>query len=150
MRVRELMEVDVLTLDADDHLDLAADLMRLARVRHMPVLGQGAVVGIVSQRDLFRAGVSSVLQLARTAEREWLARIPVAHVMTAPVFSVGPHDSVRNAVSVMLAKRIGCLPVVDGGRLVGILSESDCLRYLARLLEIADARSELPELPKAT
>jgi CBS domain-containing protein len=53
----------------------------------------------------------------------------------------------QSAVEIMLAKRIGCLPVVEKGALVGILSESDCLRYLAPLLERAEGKRDLPELP---
>ena len=74
MLVRDLMERDVVTLDASDSLDLADDIMRLGRIRHMPVLSNSRLAGILSQRDLFRAAISSVLQLRPAAEREWLAK----------------------------------------------------------------------------
>ena len=144
------MERVVVTLEASDTLDLAEDVMRLGRIRHMPVMSDGRVVGLVSQRDLFRAGVSSVLQLKRQTEVEWLARIPVQSVMTTHVFTIHPERSIHDAVEIMLDKRIGCLPVVQEGKLVGLLSESDCLRYLARLLGISEAKDQLPELPPAT
>jgi CBS domain-containing protein len=70
------------------------------------------VVGILSQRDLFRAAVSSVLQLRGETERQWLATIPVCAVMTSRVFTVAPSVPLRAAVGIMLDKRIGCLPVV--------------------------------------
>ncbi|HEY2385508.1 MAG TPA: CBS domain-containing protein [Candidatus Binatia bacterium] len=142
------MEKEILTIHEDDHLDVADGVMRFSRVRHIPVVSDGEVVGIVSQRDLFRAGISSVLAFRGKAEREWLAKISIDEVMTAPVFTIGPDESVQSAVAIMLNKRIGCLPVVEGGKLVGILSESDCLRCLARLLEIGEAREGLSELPK--
>ncbi len=148
MLVRDLMQREVVTLAAGDHLDLAEDIMRLGRIRHLPVVSRGALVGILSQRDLFRAAVSSVLQMQRSAERDWLQAIPVEAVMTTQVFSVGPATHVRTAVGIMLEKRIGCLPVVDeDGRLAGLLSESDCLRHLAHLLDIAETKERLPELP---
>lgn len=150
MRVRELMQTEVMTLEVCDSLDLADDIMRLGRVRHLPVVSGGEVVGILSQRDLFRAGISSVLQLRHAAEQKWLASIPVQQVMTASVFSIEPDASMRAAVEVMIDKRIGCLPVVVKGKLVGLLSESDCMRYLARVLAISDAKDVLPELPPAT
>lgn len=59
--------------------------------------------------------------------------------MVQPVYTIGPEDPVRDAVARMLAKRIGCLPVVDGSELVGLLSESDCLRLLAQFLADGDA-----------
>jgi CBS domain-containing membrane protein len=147
MLVRDLMQPEVATLEAEDTLDLAGDVMRLGRIRHMPVVAAGRVVGIVSQRDLYRAAVSSLLQFEPEAEREWLRGIPVRDVMAAPVFTIGPDMPLRAAVELMLEKRVGCLPVVDEGRLVGLLAESDCLRHLAQLLAIAQIKDELPELP---
>jgi CBS domain-containing protein len=67
--------------------------------------------------------------------------------MTTNVFTVRPDASMRSAVELMLAKRIGCLPVVENGTLVGLLSESDCLRYLARILDLAEGKRDLSELP---
>src|SRR5512145_1044556 len=63
IRVRDWMSTEVVSLMADEHLNFANDLMRLARIRHMPVLSKGRLVGIVSQRDLFRAAISSALRL---------------------------------------------------------------------------------------
>jgi CBS domain-containing membrane protein len=148
MYVGDLMESEVVTLNAGDTLDLADDIMRLGRIRHMPITSNGKLVGILSQRDLFRAAISSVLQLRPAAEREWLAKIPVREAMTTNVFTIAPEATVHEAVKLMLDKRIGCLPVVADGRLVGLLSESDCMRYLARLLDISDVKQQLPELPQ--
>ncbi|HSP97049.1 MAG TPA: CBS domain-containing protein [Candidatus Dormibacteraeota bacterium] len=129
------MTTDVVTLDAGDHLDLASDIMTLGRIRHMPVVRNGKLVGILSQRDLFRGAVSSALQFRPAAERQWLAKIRVAEVMTPDVVTAEPDWPVRHAVEVMVDGRIGCLPVVDTeGRVVGLLSESDCLRLLATYL----------------
>jgi acetoin utilization protein AcuB len=149
MRVQDLMQREVVTLEASDHLDLADDIMRLGRIRHMPILAGNRVVGILSQRDLFRAGISSVLRFRADVEREWLGKIAVREVMTTHVFTIAPTAPIAEAVGVMLAKRIGCLAVVDDERLVGVLSESDCMRYLGRLLEIAEVKNTLPELPEA-
>ena len=148
MFVRDLMQTEVVTLEVGDTLDLADDIMRLGRIRHMPVTAHDQLVGILSQRDLFRAAISSALQLRPAAEREWLAKIHVREVMTTKVFTVGPDEPVHTAVTHMIEKRVGCLPVVQHSKLVGLLSESDCLRFLARLLDISDVRQQLPELPQ--
>jgi CBS domain-containing protein len=149
MYVRDLMQSEVVTLNAADTLDLADDIMRLGRIRHMPVVSpHDKLAGILSQRDLFRAAISSVLELRPAAEREWLAKIPVREVMTTRVVTIAPTATVREAVKTMLDKRIGCLPVIENDTLVGLLSESDCMRYLARLLDIADTKQGLPELPQ--
>lgn len=137
IRVHEVMRTELITLEMDEHLKLASDLMKLGRIRHMPVLSHGRLVGIVTQRDLFRAAISSVLGFRPVTEREWLAKIRVEEVMTKPVITAGADWTVRQAVDLMLERGIGCLPVVDGERLVGLVSETDCLRLLARLLSPA-------------
>jgi CBS domain-containing protein len=147
MLVRHLMQREVATLDVTDRLDLADDIMRLGRIRHLPVVDGTRLVGIVSQRDLFRAATSSLLQLRREAERDWLGHMTVAAVMSRPVYSVAPHITLRTAVRIMCEHRIGCLPVVEDDRLVGLLAESDCLRHLEHLLELAEEKEALPELP---
>lgn len=144
MRVHELMRTELMTLSADEHLSMASDLMNLGRIRHMPVVSHGKLVGIVTQRDLFRAAISSVLALRKTAEREWLTKIRVAEVMTKDVVTARCDWTVRQAVEVMLERRIGCLPVIDGDRLVGLLSETDCLRLLGRLLSPSSAPAAAP------
>lgn len=137
LTVKDIMATEVVSLGADDALDLADDIMRLGRIRHMPVVHHGKLVGILSQRDLFRAAVSSVLQFEPKPQREWLAKVRVREVMTAAVRTVPETATVREAVDLMLHLRIGCLPVVggdDGDELIGLISESDCLRLLGRML----------------
>lgn len=145
MQVWQLMASDLLTLEANTTLDVAEDLMQLKRIRHLPVVEQGRLVGLVTQRDLFLAGVSSVLNFRRTAEKEWLGRIKIAEVMTTDLITVAPETDIEEAVARMLEHKIGCLPVVAAGKLVGLLSETDCLRYLRRILSIADVKRRLVE-----
>ena len=135
MRVRDLMQTDVVTVDADAHLEIAEGLMRMDRIRHLPVVSKGALVGIVSQRDLFHAALSTAMARSPEDEQRWLARIPVRAAMTREVLSAHPDADVGHAVEMMLRERVGCLPVVEDGRLVGLLSETDCLRHLAALLD---------------
>jgi CBS domain-containing protein len=146
MLIRDLMQQEVVTLRAGDSLGLAEDIMQLRRIRHLPVLSASVVVGIVSQRDLYRAAVSSVLQFRRSAEREWLGSVPVRAVMSANVITAAPDDTVHTSVELMLRHRIGCLPVVEHGKLVGLISETDCLRHLAHVLGVAEEKAGLPEL----
>jgi CBS domain-containing membrane protein len=146
MLVRDLMHRDVATLRVTDTLGLADDIMELGRIRHLPVVSAGVVVGVVSQRDLYRAAVSSMLQMPRSEEREWLGKIPVVNVMSANVVTVAPDAPMQTAVELMLSHRIGCLPVVEHGKLVGLVSETDCLRFLASILGISDEKAGLPEL----
>jgi CBS domain-containing protein len=134
MRIRDLMQTDVVTVDVAAHLDVAEELMRIDRIRHLPVVADGRLVGVITQRDLLRATLPSTAGATPMAEQRWLARIPVRQVMAAEVLSAHPDADVRHAVELMLRERVGCLPVVQDGVLLGMLSESDCLRYLAQLL----------------
>lgn len=134
VRVRDVMVRDLLELKPDERLHLANDLMHLGRVRHMPVVAKGRLVGIVTERDLFRAAVSSVLRFRASASREWLEHITVSDVMVRDVITAAPDWTMSHAVDQMLDHRIGCLPVVEDGKLVGLVTETDCLRLLQRVL----------------
>jgi CBS domain-containing protein len=146
MNVGQLMSVDVVSLEAGSTLDLADDLMRLKRIRHLPVLAGERLIGLVSQRDLFRAGLSSVLEFRRHAAREWLSQVRVDEAMVSDLVTVSPETDVEEAVGLMIERKIGCLPVTSQGKLVGLLSETDCLRYLRHILAIADVKRSITEL----
>jgi CBS domain-containing protein len=145
MQVRQLMSRDVVTLEAKTTLDIADDIMTLKRIRHLPVLENEVLVGLVTQRDLFRAGLSSILEFRKHAVKEWLAQIQVREVMVENLVTIGPDAPVEDAVALMVDRKIGCLPVVAENKLVGMLSETDCLRYLKRILEIADVKRRVVE-----
>jgi acetoin utilization protein AcuB len=133
LKVRDVMSVDPTTLKRNDKLTLADDIMRLGRVRHLPVLdddGQ-ALVGIVSQRDLFRDALAHALGYGRHAQRKMLDTLSVKDVMNTDVATTGPDASIVEAARILTERKIGCLPVVDKGRLVGILTEGDFVALIA-------------------
>ena len=134
LRVRDVMTPEVATLERNDRLTLADDLMRLGRIRHLPVLGDDGeeVVGIVSQRDLFRGALARALGFGEYAQRKTLDSLLVKEVMTDGVITTAPDVSLDAAARLMMERKIGCLPVVEGGRLVGILTEGDFVALVAR------------------
>jgi len=133
--VNDIMQKDVTTLGREDNLDIADDIMTLGRVRHLPVVDKnGCPVGLVTHRDLLKASVASVLNLGRNAEKNWLGTIPVELVMTTKLSTIRPDASIAEAVDLMIRQKIGCLLVVHGGKLAGLLTETDCLGYLRDLL----------------
>lgn len=137
LKVRDLMTTDVLTLNVHETLGLVEEVMRLGRVRHLPVIGsQRQVVGIVTHRDLLDAQASSLAGLDRREDKAFKRTIPVVDVMTRDVVTVPPETTVLEAAQILQSNRIGCLPVVDRGRLVGIVTEADFLDLLIRLLQI--------------
>ena len=112
--VSDLMQREVATLRADDRLDLAEDIMRLGRVRHMPVLDGERVVGVVSHRDLLAASLTRVLDFEPSHRRTFLRAIEVREVMSKEVVSVVPETPLAEAARLLVTRRIGCLPVVEG------------------------------------
>jgi CBS domain-containing protein len=137
MKVKDLMRTHVVTLHSTDTLSVAEDIMSMGRIRHLPVLdGSNCVVGIVTQRDLYKASISSVLGFNRAKEHEWLGKVKVQDMLTKTVTMIDPEAGIVEAVDKMVTEKIGCLPVVDPrGTLMGLLTETDCLRCFWRLAQ---------------
>jgi CBS domain-containing protein len=129
MKVRDIMMRDVATLDWNDELGLADDIMKLGRIRHLPVVDEGRLVGIMSQRDLFKASLASAMGFGEKAKREFMKTVTVKEVMVDEVITISPEASIQEAAKVMLEKKIGCLPVTEEGNLVGLITETDILRH---------------------
>ena len=131
--VRDVMEEKVVTISVGDRLSTVEDIMTLGGVRHMPVVRAGRLVGVVSERDLLRASLSS-LDPRRQERRAFLEAIDISQVMSAPPVVVDSDAPVEEAARIMADNKIGCLPVVQGEELVGMLTETDLLRYFADLV----------------
>lgn len=129
MKVKDIMVKDVATLRLNDELSLADDIMELGRIRHLPVVEEGQLVGIISERDLFKASLASAMGYGEKAKREFMKAVAVKEVMVDKVITISPEASVEEAGKVMLEKKIGCLPVVEEGNLIGLITETDVLRY---------------------
>jgi CBS domain-containing protein len=105
--------------------------MKMKRFRHLPVVEEGRLVGMLTQRDLFHAALSTALNFGEKAQKEFLKTVVVKDVMTDEVLTIDPGADVKEAARRMIEHKIGCLPVVENGKLVGIVSETDLLRVVA-------------------
>lgn len=134
LRVRDIMTQEVTTLKRNETLTLADDIMQLGRIRHLPVLGDDGqqLVGIVSQRDLFRGALARALGYGQHAQRKVLDTLFVKEVMSSDVITTTPDTPLVEAARVLVERKIGCLPVVEDGRLVGIVTEGDFVAMVAR------------------
>jgi CBS domain-containing protein len=133
VRVRDLMSRPVKTLGRNDKLSAADALMRTERIRHLPVLDDdGRLAGIVSQRDLFFSALVQALGFGSTTHDKTLNSIFVKEVMSENVITTAPDTLISAAARVMVDRKIGCLPVVEGEALIGILSESDIVAAVAQ------------------
>ena len=104
--VSEIMTTEFVTLQAADHLDLAEDVMNLGRIRHMPVLEDGRLVGIVSERDLLASCLSKSLEFGDRERRTFMKSVDVSEVMTGDVICVEPSTPIREAARTMIRQRI--------------------------------------------
>jgi CBS domain-containing protein len=130
-RVREIMQTKIVTIGVTERLSTVEDIMTLGRVRHMPVVHGGRLVGVLSQRDLLRASLSELGSYASEARRAFLHAIEIERVMSAPPIVIDPEATVQLAARLMADHKIGCLPVVEGEELVGLLTETDVLCWVA-------------------
>jgi CBS domain-containing protein len=130
-RVRDIMETKLVTISANERLSTVDDIMTLGRVRHIPVVQAGRLVGVVSQRDLLRASLSALSQHRDAERRAFLSVVEIARVMSTPPIVVTPDATIEQAAATMANKRIGCLPVLDRDELVGMVTETDILRWVA-------------------
>jgi CBS domain-containing protein len=137
--VSEVMRREVVTASPSETLDLTQDIMSLGRVRHLPVLDAGRVVGILSHRDLLAASLTKALEFDPASRRSFLRSVQVGEVMTKDPVTVVPETTLARAAALLVQHKIGCLPVLGiGGVLLGLVTDADLLSA-AFLDEEADA-----------
>ncbi len=127
------MGTQLVTISATDRLSTVEDIMTLGHVRHMPVVQGGKLVGVVSERDLLRASLSILSEHRDEERRAFLHVVEIERVMSTPPIVVEPDATIEEAALIMAEKKIGCLPVVDGDDMVGLVTETDILRWVAGL-----------------
>ncbi|MEM9695868.1 MAG: CBS domain-containing protein [Myxococcota bacterium] len=137
--VADLMTAEVVTLDADDDLVQADQLMRLGRMRHLPVVDKDKVVGLITHRDILKAQVTLLARLAgrdKNADDTYIS-LRARELMNVDPVSVRSDTPAKEAAKMMLNNKFGCLPVIDDGELKGIITEADFLRWSIELAEKA-------------
>jgi CBS domain-containing membrane protein len=133
--VRDIMSSPVEFLEMGDSLDLAQRLMAAGRIRHLPVVdGQQRLIGLVTHRKLLAAWVGHG-DPAHERPREIARAIPVDMLMETNVLTIRPDAPAAAAARLIEREKIGCLPVVESGKLVGIVTEADFVHLARKLLE---------------
>lgn len=133
--VEQVMTREPAVVTRNDSIRTAIQRMRDRGCRRLPVVEDGKVVGIVSDRDLRRATNSPLVLRERWYDEFMLDHVQVRACMTADPVTVSPATPMVEAAKLMRDKKFGGLPVVADGRLVGIVTETDLLNYLIRTLE---------------
>lgn len=153
MLVGKRMKRKPVTVTREDSLGRARELLDSMRIRHLPVVEGKRLVGIITDQDIRGASPSSTVPISNEDLSEFLGRVKVGEVMVSEVITASPFTSIEEAAKVMQERKIGCLPVLDGEDLVGIITETDILGVLVEMMGIKEASSrievELPDRPGA-
>ena len=131
--VREIMMGSPVTLKPEDSLDLANDVISLGRIRHIPVVDGSRWVGIVTERDLIGAAASQIFGLKNKSKSALLKSVKIKEVMKKRVITAAPNTPIKEVAHLMADKKIGCVPVVSDGVVVGLVTTTDILRYVEGL-----------------
>jgi CBS domain-containing protein len=131
--VREIMMSMPVTLKPEDTLDMANDIITLGRIRHIPIVEDGRLVGLLSQRDLLGTAATAILGLKPKTKKAMLKSFQIKEVMRKPVITVNAGTAIKDAAKILADKKIGCLPVVEGDSLIGLVTVTDVLRYVETL-----------------
>ena len=134
MLVRDVMQSKLITIDPETTLPQAMRLAAERRVRHLPVVRDGELIGIVSDRDLKQAMASPATSLEAHELTYLLNRLTVGEIMTRAVITIGPMAPFEEAARLMVQEKISALPVMAAGQLIGIVTETDLLDLLVRAM----------------
>ena len=132
--VRDIMTPSVITIEPSTLLLDAALMLRASSIRHLPVIEDGQLVGVLSDRDIQRCAPSRLIPITEDGYNAVFAETTVGRVMTREPKTVSSRTPLLEAIAVMQQAKYGCLPVVDDGVLVGILTRGDLINALQRFL----------------
>jgi acetoin utilization protein AcuB len=134
MRVRDVMQTEVVMVTPGTTLPELTNLALRRGIRHLPVVDGAALCGIISDRDIKQAAASLAAARAGATYWECLQQLTAADVMTRGVVTVEPSLPIEEAARIMVVERISALPVIEAGRVAGIVTETDLLRLFVRTL----------------
>jgi CBS domain-containing protein len=135
MKIAEVMTRSPVTLAPEQTLRDAVELLRSKHIRHLPVVEDSRLIGIVTDRDVKRATPSLLSGVDRDEYDRVLDETKIGQIMTREPMTVTPETGLKAAVKIFLERKVGALPVVSDSRLVGIITEIDLLRVFHGMLK---------------
>ena len=153
MLVGRRMRTSLITVNKAATLAQARELLHSHRIRHLPVTEGDRLLGILTDRDIRQAAPSSAAAFNPDQVAAFLSQIPVTEAMVRNVRTVSPFTTIEEAAKLMIEHKIGCLPVTEADRLVGIITETDILGVLVDVMGIREPSAmielTLPDRPGA-
>jgi acetoin utilization protein AcuB len=133
--VRDYMTENPTTLSPDDALLQAVLSLRSLSIRHLPIVENGKLVGLLTEGDIARASPSILTRTTPEEYNQVFEQTPIRKVMIKNVTAVGPDTPLGDAVAILMENKWSCLPVVNDDAVIGILTLTDVLRYTKSTLE---------------
>lgn len=134
MLVRDFMTTEVTSLQENDTLLDAVMVFVRSSFRHLPVLRDKKLVGIITERDVKQFAPSLLSRTSADEYNQIMETTPISRVMSRELVTLRPDQSMREAAEILRGKRIGCLPVVEDGRLAGIITTTDLVGLLIQIM----------------
>lgn len=146
MTLSEIMTEHPFTLGPQNSVKQAMDLMQQERIRHIPIVDDHhQLLGLVTLSDILATRESKLLLINPEREAEFTDSVQLDEIMTHQVASVDPHAGIKEAALYLQRHKYGCLPVVRGRKLVGIVTESDFIAVAINLLELMEEQEPLSD-----
>jgi len=143
MLVRKKMKKDLVTISKDERMTVAKKILKEKNIRHLPVVDGKRLVGLVTNMDIRKSEASPATSLEVRELHYLLDKLTVGEIMTRNVITISPDISIEEAAILLHDNKIGCLPVVEDGNLVGILTENDVMEILIEVLGMKEKGSRL-------
>ena len=143
MRIRDMMTRNPVTVDSETLVMDARKIMKENNVRRLPVVDKGKLLGIVTKHDILEASPSPATSLSVHELNYLLSRMKVKEIMKKNPVTLTPDTPFEEALKIGQEKKIGSFPVVENGKLVGIATESDIVRFLTRALGVREEGSRI-------
>jgi acetoin utilization protein AcuB len=143
MRIRDMMTKNPITVDSETLVMDAQKIMKENNVRRLPVVDKGKLLGIITKHDLLEASPSPATSLSIHELNYLLSKMKVKEIMKKNPVTLTPDTPFEEALKIGQEKKIGSFPVVENGKLVGIATESDIVRFLTRALGVREEGSRI-------
>jgi acetoin utilization protein AcuB len=137
------MKKDLITITKDERMTTARKILKEKNIRHLPVVDGKKLIGLVTNMDIRKAEASPATSLEIRELHYLLDKLTVGEIMTRNVITISPDISVEEAATLLHDNKIGCLPVVEDGNLVGMLTENDVMQTLIEVMGMKEKGSRL-------
>jgi acetoin utilization protein AcuB len=143
MLVRKKMHKDLVTVTKEERMTVAKKVMKEKNIRHLPVVDGKKLIGLVTNMDIRKAEASPATSLEIRELHYLLDKLTVGEIMTRNVITISPDISIEEATTLLHDNKIGCLPVVEDGNLVGIITENDVMEILIEVMGMKEKGSRV-------